>query len=236
MKITIIGNGNVGSHLYRAFQDKGLEVCMVNGHTLSGLSFSDLYIISVRDDVLCDVAERMHSVLGDSARVVHTAGTKSIDLLTNLYNVCGVFYPMQTFSRDKTLDYKLIPVFIEATEPSLLNLLSELATKYFGHVKCLTSAERKHLHIAAVFASNFTNHMLSIADDELRSIGLDYRIMLPLLDEVVSKLYSMSPKKAQTGPAVRCDLSVVEEHMSLINDSQKREIYRLISKSISQQD
>lgn len=234
-RITIIGRGNVGTHLHKAFSNSGVDCSLSDSREMANLQASDIYIICVKDDVIGEVAARLKEKLGseaDKAVVVHTAGTKPMSLLEDCFANYGVLYPMQTFSKTKALDYAEIPIFLEASNESTLAAIRELANTTFSNIKELSSAERKVLHIAAVFSSNFTNHMVTLADEQLKTIGLDYTVMLPLLKEVTDKLFHLPPQQAQTGPAVRKDLSVVNEHISLIDDADTREIYQKISESI----
>lgn len=235
MKITIIGRGNVGTHLHKAFMESGVDCSLMDSRTMADLQSSSLYIICVKDDVIGEVAAKLNAKLGDEAKdaiVVHTAGTKPMSLLEEHFANHGVFYPMQTFSKTKALEYKEIPVFLEASNADTMLVLKEVVEKAFVNIKELSSAERKILHIAAVFSSNFTNHMVTLADEQLRTIGLDYTVMLPLLKEVTDKLFHLPPQQAQTGPAVRMDLSVVNEHIELIADAMTKDIYEKISESI----
>lgn len=242
MKICIIGRGNVGFHLHKAFTEAGINATLCDSRQMTDLRPCDIYIICVKDDAIGEVAERLSEKLcamssnafdATDALVVHTAGTKPMSLLEGKFRNHGVFYPMQTFSKEKALEYSEIPVFLEASSEKGREMLRELAQSVFTNISILTSAERKVLHIAAVFTSNFTNHMLTLADKQLRTIGLDYSVMLPLLKEVTDKLLHLPPQKAQTGPAVRKDLSVVNEHIALIDDAMTREIYKAISESIA---
>lgn len=235
MKITIIGRGNVGTHLHKAFMESGVDCSLMDSRTMADLQSSSLYIICVKDDVIGEVAAKLNAKLGDEAKdaiVVHTAGTKPMSLLEELFDNHGVFYPMQTFSKTKALEYKEIPIFLEASNMETMLVLKEVVEKAFVNIKELSSAERKIIHIAAVFSSNFTNHMVTLADEQLRAIGLDYTVMLPLLKEVTDKLFHLPPQQAQTGPAVRKDLSVVNEHIALIADAMTKDIYEKISESI----
>lgn len=235
MKITIIGRGNVGIHLYKAFTQAGVDCSLMDSRTMADLQSSALYIICVKDDVIGEVAANLKAKLGDEAKnaiVVHTAGTKPMSLLEEHFTNHGVFYPMQTFSKTKALEYKEIPLFLEASNAETMLVLKELAQRVFVNVRELSSAERKVLHVAAVFSSNFTNHMVTLADEQLRTIGLDYTVMLPLLKEVTDKLFHLPPQEAQTGPAIRKDLSVVNEHISLISDEMTKDIYKIVSESI----
>ena len=219
-----------------------MNTALCDSREMKDLGKSAIYIICVKDDVIGEVAERLSVKLcgmssgndnvAEKAMVVHTAGTKPISLLEGKFRNYGVLYPMQTFSKEKALTYKEIPLFLEANNEEGMAMLKELVEGVFENISELTSAERKVLHVAAVFTSNFTNHMLTLADEQLQSIGLDYTVMLPLLKEVTDKLLHLPPQKAQTGPAIRKDLSVVNEHISLIEDSLSREIYKLVSDSI----
>ncbi len=235
LKITIIGRGNVGTHLHKAFTEVGVDCCLIDSREMTDFQSSEIYIICVKDDVIGEVAARLKAKLGEEAQnaiVVHTAGTKPMSLLQEHFANHGVFYPMQTFSKTKALEYKDIPIFLEASNAETMQALRELAEKVFDNIRELSSAERKILHIAAVFASNFTNHMVTLADEQLHTIGLDYTVMLPLLKEVTDKLFHLPPQQAQTGPAIRKDLSVVNEHISLIDNQMTKEIYQKVSQSI----
>ncbi|MCQ2243549.1 MAG: DUF2520 domain-containing protein [Bacteroidaceae bacterium] len=243
MKISIIGRGNVGSHLHKAFTEAGMDTVLCDSREMKDLRESAIYIICVKDDVIGEVAEKLsvklckmscgNNDIAEKALVVHTAGTKPMSLLDGKFQNYGVLYPMQTFSKEKELEYREIPIFLEANNEKGMAVLKELAEGAFENISVLTSAERKVLHIAAVFTSNFTNHMLTLADEQLQTIGLNYKVMLPLLKEVTDKLLHLPPQKAQTGPAIRKDLSVVNEHISLIEDPLTREIYKLVSESIA---
>ncbi|MCF0203539.1 MAG: DUF2520 domain-containing protein [Bacteroidaceae bacterium] len=236
-RTTILGSGNVGTHLHKAFTQNGVSTNLVSSRTLEGIAPSDVYLLCVKDDAIEETAQRLKEYLEErlsptSCIVAHTAGTKPLSLLSRLFPQCGVFYPMQTFSKQKALSYTDIPIFIEGSSPTVGQELISLAKTTFSSVSILGSEERKRLHVAAVFASNFTNHLMTLADRQMQQIGLDYTSLLPLLDEVVDKLHHLPPREAQTGPAARRDFSVINEHLSLIEDEQTRTIYRLLSQSI----
>ena len=146
----------------------------------------------------------------------------------------GVFYPMQTFSKAKDVSFKNIPVFIEGNSVETEEVIRSLANKLSKRVITLSSADRKYLHLAAVWACNFTNHCYSVASDILDEHGILFDVMLPLIDETTDKIHRISPKEAQTGPAVRGDRNVMNQQLELMNDRvDLQELYRLLSKGIN---
>lgn len=224
--VTVVGRGNVGIHLAKAF-----NVEAVNSRTLEGLpEYSDVIIIAVKDDAIAEVASRLK---GKCGILCHTSGSIPIDVLTGCAPHIGVLYPMQTFSKNVELDYSSIPFFAEASDSDTEKCLAALASTVSDKVCHADSAGRKRLHIAAVFACNFANHLVAIADSLLHEDGLDYRVLLPLLHQTVDKLDRVSPHEAQTGPASRHDLGVINSHLSMLSrhpDYQR--LYRLLSDSI----
>lgn len=234
--ISIIGRGNVAFHLSTAFKEVGICACMVNPHTLDGLpSDSDLYLICVADDAISSVAHNLGDRLGRDRIVVHTSGSVPIDILTPLFNKCGVLYPLQTFSKERSLDYSAIPFFIEGSCEEVTKCLTNLASKISKSVELADSNRRKLIHVAAVFACNFTNHMLDIADSILQCDYMDIRILMPLIKETINKAETLCPHDAQTGPAKRQDHLVMKAHENLlkgINMDNECQIYKMISTSI----
>ena len=166
---------------------------------------------------------------------VHTAGSVSMDVLP--VERRGVFYPMQTFSKNKEVDFSVIPCFVEAKEKDDLQLLKTLAKTISDSVYELNSENRKYLHLAAVFCCNFANHCFSMGAELLKKHGnIPFNVMLPLIDETAAKLYSMSPREAQTGPAVRWDENVIAKQMQLLADTpDMQKMYELMSKSIHEE-
>lgn len=230
--IAIIGRGNVATHLYEALKDK-TPVCMVNPHTLEDMPANpDIILVSVKDDAISDVVSKIPET---NAVIAHTAGSIPIDTLARFKNH-GVFYPLQTFTKHTSLDYSEIPVFIEASNPFSAEKLMELASLFSNKVIEADSETRKSLHIAAVFACNFSNAMAAVAEDILKEKGLNFDVMLPLLSQTINKLKHASPRRAQTGPASRGDLKVMDSHLEMLKDNPcLAEIYKNISDLISQQ-
>lgn len=225
MKITLIGTGNVGTNLAAAFREAGHEVVWLRGRDFRTEEVGgDIVVVSVRDEALPSVAERLRDV---GSPVVHTAGSVLQEVLKCPRR--GVFYPMQTFTKERIIRFTDVPVFIESATD--LPLLEQLARSISNRVFVLDGEGRKHLHLAAVFACNFANHCYALSETLLRKHGIPFDVMLPLIDETAGKVHALSPRKAQTGPAVRQDVSVMERQEAMLT-GRLREIYRLMSESI----
>ena len=254
LRIAFIGAGNVAWHLAEALETGGHRITEVFSRhrknavalaarlyravpiskpDLSG-SDADLVIVSVADSALSELLSTLQ--LSPRAAVVHTSGTLPMSLLANLNRPYGVFYPLQTFSKAKMIDWRLIPICIEASDKSTLDLLATLASEISTKVYQINSEERRQLHLAAVIACNFANHLWHIAWQILKPIGVHPEILYPLLQETLNKAMQMPPHKAQTGPAVRRDIPVMEQHIALLQNHSPlwAEIYRLMSQSIAQ--
>lgn len=231
MKIAIIGRGNVATHLERALSDHS-DVTIVDPHTLAGMpENADMSLISVTDNAISEVAKALHAT-GFRGIVAHTSGSTPIDVL-DMFDRRGVFYPLQTFSRDVELDYGSIPFFIEGDSEATAETLARIASMVSPTVHRADSAARKQLHIASVLACNFTNHLYTLADSLLHEKGYDISVLLPLIGETVGKLRKTTPAKAQTGPAARRDSKTINAHLEALGDSKRlREIYRLLTESI----
>jgi predicted short-subunit dehydrogenase-like oxidoreductase (DUF2520 family) len=165
--------------------------------------------------------------------VVHTAGSVSLEVFKGRAKNYGVIYPLQTFTRGKPVDFSSIPLFIEANDNRNLEKLKYLSEKVTGKVYTADSETRAYLHLAAVFASNFTNHILALAEMVLLERNLPFNILKPLIEETVAKALYMSPRQAQTGPAFRHDKPILEKHLDMLaGHPEIKELYRLISESI----
>ena len=250
MKIVLIGAGNLATNLGKALLKRGHEVMQVWSRTKSSASMlanklhcsyttnmeevvreADLFIIAVKDDVLSKVAD----VLSDGREnqfFVHTAGSMPMDVLPTERR--GVLYPMQTFSKQKEVDFSVIPCFIEANHEEDFLLLRAIALTICLDVFALNSENRKYLHLAAVFCCNFANHCYTLGEQLLKEHGnIPFGVMLPLIEETAAKLHTLSPSESQTGPAVRWDENVMNKHVQLLADKPNvQEIYELMSKSI----
>lgn len=200
---------------------------MVGSRNLSSLPEAELYVVAVADDALESVVIRMRRLT--DGPIVHTAGSKPATLAD------GVLYPMQTFTKGRVVDFATVHFFVEASSPSISALVHEVATSVAapGHVHELDSEGRRRLHLSAVFACNFSNHCCALAEELLRPLGLTFEVLLPLMDETVAKLHQLSPREAQTGPAVRFDQSVMAAHHNLLASVPRLQvIYDMLSASI----
>ena len=248
--INIIGAGRVATHLATCFHQLGYKVPSVFSRTessaqrlaqqvgamactdLAALPVADIYILSVADAALASLLPALQAV-ATNALVLHTAGSMPLSLLSERFPNCGVLYPMQTFSHGRALNYREIPLFIEANNAQALTQLTALAHSVSDRVYEFDSEARKMLHLSAVFACNFANHCYTMADEILRKINLDYTILLPLIQETTAKLADLSPREAQTGPAVRNDQNVSQRHLDLLADKPSLQaIYSQLSSSI----
>lgn len=251
-KVSFIGSGNLAWHLAPALDNVGYSVREVysqnpkhaaalvgrlyEAHVNISLDFSastsKIFIISVSDDALEEVSQKL--ILPDDAIVVHTSGSQPLSILddTGSQNM-GVFYPLQTFSKTKKVDFKSTPIFIESENTDVEKVLTKMAKAISGKVKRINSEERKALHVAAVFASNFTNHMLTLAKQVADENDLDFELLKPLIAETLNKSLEIGPEKAQTGPAIRGDVEILERHMEFLKDNPElAEIYKVISQHI----
>ena len=228
--IAVIGGGNVATHLFNALKDK-TDVCMVNPRTLEGLPENpEVIIISVSDKAISEVARRLpHS----DAIVVHTAGSVPMQIFEGITDRFGVLYPLQTFTKNLDLNYKEIPVFVEGCNREVTEKVSDVAALFSENVNLADSKQRERLHLASVFACNFTNALAGMAQDILTDSPFSLKDLLPLMQQTIDKLNILSPTLAQTGPAVRHDLPVMEKQLESLRDfPELQQIYSLISSYI----
>ena len=249
-RIALIGAGNVATCLGVALQQAGWEITQVYSRTEASASElanrlqvpyvtsveevctdADIYIVAVKDDALPELIPEL--VKGRYGLFVHTAGSVPMDVWKGHALCHGVLYPMQTFSKGKVVDFHSVSFFLEGDGVETLIMLRKLACSLSEKVYNATSAQRAYLHMAAVFACNFANHMYALSARLLEKNGLPFEAMLPLIDETVHKVHLMLPDAAQTGPAVRKDFQVLEKHLAMLAEEPELcEIYRMISNSI----
>ncbi|MFC5412297.1 Rossmann-like and DUF2520 domain-containing protein [Larkinella bovis] len=260
MKISFIGAGNLAWHLAMAFENAGHvigEIYSRNASTARQLvsmlyearlstdlnfaeSEAELFVLALPDDALEEVAAQL--VLPENAILVHTSGSKSLEVLRRLMDIysdvpvrTGVFYPLQTFSKStKPLSFDIIPLCIEASDPETEAQLVTLAQQMSQIVYLVNSHERKVLHIAAVFACNFTNYLLGLAKDLTDSEKLDFDLLRPLIEETFQKaLDAKHPALVQTGPARRGDLNTLSLHLNYLSDKPELlQLYQMLSDGI----
>lgn len=244
MQIVLIGSGNVAFHLAKAFSEAQIPISQIFGRNTTELQkiseqfsipFStetltdgDLYIISVSDSSIAEVSALIKN---ENALVAHTSGSVSREALSGNYRK-SVFYPLQTFSKSKNLDYSKIPFFIDAENENDEEILKNLASKISKNVMLANDEKRKYIHLTAVFACNFVNHLYARAKEISDSQGIPFDYFLPLIDETTQKIHELEPKLAQTGPAIRNDEKVLKLHESLLTDEEKLKIYKTLNESI----
>lgn len=244
MQIVLIGSGNVAFHLAKAFSEAQIPISQIFGRNTTELQkiseqfsipFStetladaDLYIISVSDSSITEVSSLIKN---KNVLVAHTSGSVSREALNGNYRK-SVFYPLQTFSKSKNLDYSKIPFFIDAENENDEEILKNLASKISKNVMLANDEKRKYIHLTAVFACNFVNHLFARAKEISDSQGIPFDYFLPLIDETTQKIHELEPKLAQTGPAIRNDEKVLKLHESLLTDEEKLKIYKTLNESI----
>ena len=248
IKIVLLGAGNVGTHLCRALQNKeGLEIIQWYNRSLNSLEKelvpfavtqnlndiieADLYIISVSDTAIPAISKALE---GKNGLIAHTAGSIPMEVLGAHQNH-GIFYPLQTFSKQKEVDFNQIPLCLEANQPENLNLLKKLAQSLGGPVHLIDSAQRKALHVAAVFVNNFTNHLFTIGEELCKAHKVPFSVLQPLIAETADKIKHLPPSAAQTGPAARGDQKILKDHLQYLTKESQQKLYQLISASIQQQ-
>jgi predicted short-subunit dehydrogenase-like oxidoreductase (DUF2520 family) len=245
IKVSILGSGNVAQHLIQAFQlNSQIELVQVVArdikkvaHLLDSnritsdytqLQEADLYIIAVSDDAIAEVS----SALPFKNRLVaHTSGTVALDSL-NSNNRRAVFYPLQTFSKDKPIDFKSVPICLEAENENDLQILKQLAHSISNAVYEISSEQRKALHVAAVFVNNFVNYLYQMGNEICDANAIPFEILKPLIQETANKIATHSPKNAQTGPAKRNDLKTIAAHEEFLKDENQAAIYKLLTQSL----
>lgn len=233
MKIVLIGRGRLATNLEHALLSAGHEVASINSRTLEALPLeADVYIVAVKDAALADVI-RAATKGRESQLFVHTAGSMPMDIFKGLTVHYGVFYPMQTFSKVRLVDFNDISVFLETNDTVSMERLKMLSTTLTTHIYELDSEGRKHLHLAAVFACNFVNHCYALSAEVLAAKGLPFSVMLPLVDETAQKVHELAPREAQTGPAVRGDQNVMQMQANMLaGNPAVKQIYEALSNDI----
>ena len=245
IKVVIIGSGNVAQHLISAFdKSKTVDIIQVCARTeqnlnhlidaakittdYSHLKEADLYIMAVSDNAITTVSDQFPF---QNKLVVHTSGTISLENL-NSRNRKGVFYPLQTFSINKKVNFSEIPICLEAENIEDYKLLETVAESISGKVFNINSNQRKALHVSAVFVNNFVNHLYAIGNDICNKNDIPFEILQPLIQETANKITLLSPNEAQTGPAKRNDSQTINAHLQFLTNENQKEIYKILTKSI----
>ena len=249
MDIVLLGSGRVATQLGRAFKMAGQTIVQVWSRNLEHAKeladtvaseaisdlddinrSADLYIIAVKDSAILELASALD--IGDNL-IVHTSGSTSIQALDGVSSHTGVFYPLQTFSKNKAVDFRSVPIAIEASNPEDLAAIRAIADRLSERVTELDSAQRKALHVAAVFACNFTNHLMAISQQLLKSENLDFDLLRPLIAETAGKVQQYDPETVQTGPAIRGESEIIHAHLEMLQENPEwHELYKQLSQSI----
>lgn len=249
IKVCIIGSGNVAQHLIVAFlkaQNNGSTIKLVQvysrqkeklSHLLhsdkitdnyASLKEADLYIIAVSDDAIGNVSAQLPF---KNQLVAHTSGSIALAELDNR-NRKAVFYPLQTFSKNKVINFKEVPICLESQNPNDFQLIEKVAKTISDTVYTINSEQRKALHVAAVFVNNFVNHLYQIGNDICNENQVPFEILKPLIQETANKIRTLSPKEGQTGPAKRKDMHTINSHLEFIKNENYKKIYELLTQSI----
>ena len=247
-QVVFIGAGNVATNLSLAMREAGFSIVQIYSRSMDSAQLlaeklhcsyttqineittgADLYIFAIRDDALNEVIATLPSGKG---LWIHTSGSLTLDIFRGHTAYYGVLYPLQTFSKHHNANFAKVPLFVEGNTVNVETAIYDIAGRMSENVTILSSDKRKYLHLAAVFACNFNNHLYTIASQILEKQGIDWHVLQSLIDETAHKLYSMHPRQAQTGPAVRNDQKIMELHKTLLEDGQARNLYTMISENI----
>jgi len=251
MDIVFVGAGRLATNLCCALHKKGHRITavysrtqasaealasMVGSFATDNIAFlpleADAFIIAIKDSALTTVIPLLKKGREEQF-FFHTAGSMPMSVFDESIPNVGVIYPMQTFSKERLVDFSHIPFFIEGRQNIALEKARQIVLSVSDNVRELNSEGRRHLHLAAVFACNFANHCYALSEEVLKKFDIPFSVMLPLVTETAEKVKTMSPKIAQTGPAVRFDRNVIEAQSQLLSDSPELQtIYNLMSKSI----
>ena len=244
IKVVLLGGGNLAYHLTNELLNNPvIELVQVYNRSITAISYleqktkitnkltqlkeADVYIICVSDNAISELSQQLDF---KDRLIVHTSGAMGLNSLkSNSYK--GVFYPLQSFSKEKKVDFSNIPICIEANRTQDEHLLMRLGNAISKQCYLINSQQRKQLHVAAVFVNNFVNHLYTIGNDICDAHQIPFEILTPLIKETASKLDYLSPIHAQTGPAKRDDSQTIETHLSLISENQQK-IYKLLTQSI----
>ena len=250
MEVSIIGSGNVAHHLAKVLTETGYTIKQIFSRSIDNamqlaktipnceaidqfpdLKPTDLIVLAVSDAALPQVVEQFPFV---PQRLVHTAGAVTMDALKGKAKEIGVFYPLQTFTKQKEIDWKTTPLFIEADSSEFEYDLLKIAHSISNQVTTCSSADRKLLHISAVFACNFTNHCWAIAEKILQKNNLPFNSLFPLIDATWQKAQQGTVHQSQTGPAIRNDQNTLTEHEHILEKEGANllHLYQLFNRSI----
>lgn len=250
MKIVLIGAGNLATNLAFRLSETKHSVEQIYSRTIKSAKLlgekintpytsslselredADIYIFSIKDSALENILLSMPQN-SRNALWIHTSGSVGIDIFEEYLPNYGALYPFQTFSKDRLVELKDVPLFIEGSNQEVVETLRTVTSELSDKVYEISSTKRRYLHLTGVLACNFTNHLYHISKNILDEQDLSFDYLLPLIEETTNKIKFLSPKEAQTGPAIRYDLNVINKHLDLIEDDNVRKIYKLLSENI----
>lgn len=252
MKISLIGSGRVAFHLAQALLAQGHSIVQVYARdfektqkfaekiqakayqSLQQFQPTDLIILAISDSAITDLAKQVHELFPETL-MVHTSGSTNIEVISHVHEKAGVFYPLQTFSLEREVDWSATPLFVEAVADVDQKLLCDLANSLSNRVYQYTSKQRLTLHLAAVFACNFSNYCFDMAKQIVDAEQVDFSLLYPLIIETAKKATENDPKQMQTGPAMRGDQNILTMHQNLLAQAERddlKEVYQLLSDGI----
>ncbi|MDP9803032.1 Rossmann-like and DUF2520 domain-containing protein [Acinetobacter calcoaceticus] len=252
MKISLIGSGRVAFHLAQALLAQGHNIVQVYARdfdktqkfaekiqakacqSLQQFQSTDLIILAVSDSAIAELVKQVHELFAETL-MVHTSGSTNIEVISHVHEKAGVFYPLQTFSLERNVDWTATPLFVEAVADVDQKLLSDLANSLSNRVYQYTSKQRLTLHLAAVFACNFSNYCFDMAKQIVDKEQVDFSLLYPLIIETAKKATENDPKQMQTGPAMRGDQNILTMHQNLLAQGERddlKEVYQLLSDGI----
>ncbi len=249
MRVVILGSGNVAAHLSRALHKAGVSIAQIYSRNLTSAQLlanevnaafcnitdsiipnADVYIYAIKDDAISHLIDKVTNKKGIH---IHVSGSTNISIFDNKKQHYGVIYPLQTLSKNKTIDFCTVPLFVEANSEASMKVIWEMSNKISGNVRKIDSKQRQSLHVAAVFACNFNNFLCNIAHDILENNNLEFELLQPLIAETAAKLQTMLPYEAQTGPAVRFDKQIIDKHIDFLsNNEDEQNLYATLSRMI----
>lgn len=249
MKIVLIGSGNLATQLAPALKKSGNQIVCVYSRKIKNATTlankiktkatnkisdiphdADLYLVALQDDVIQNVLNKLKF---EPKLIVHTSGSVPLSILTTRFKNSGVFYPLQTFTRTVKTNWNTIPILIEGSNKFSIQILEKLANEISKKVVKVNSTKRSSIHLAAVFANNFVNHLYSISSDILKKEKISFDILKPIISETTSRVMNGDPLKSQTGPAKRKDYKTISKHLKMLKaDTDKKKVYQSITTSI----
>jgi predicted short-subunit dehydrogenase-like oxidoreductase (DUF2520 family) len=252
VKITIIGAGNVATQLTKRLYEKKHDIFQIFSRNLENVvslaeavkaekidNFqkinlkSDVYLIAISDDAIASVAERLAQILPKTAIIVHTSGATSSEVFASFFENYGVFYPLQTFSKNRKANFEKLPFCIYGSNQSTENQLVVLANSICPNVYLIDDKQRSVLHVAAVFANNFTNYLIAISEQIITKENIPFDLLKPLINETIAKINDNTPQSMQTGPARRGDKATLAKHQKYLEKYPNyKKVYELLSENI----